>query len=162
MTVVKLAPGGAEVTRYPGVVVEAGAPAPWLAVEARWVNRLVELDGLRFETGDTLHEFFSPHDWFNAFAVFSPDGRLRGWYANVTHPATLDQATDPPTLYWHDLFLDVVALPGGALTVRDEDELAEANLAATDLTLHARIVATCDEILRRVSVRAFPFNHATQ
>jgi len=158
LTVVKLDPGGEEVTRYPGVVVDARAPAPWLVVEARWVNRLVDLNGLRFATGDTLHEFFSPDEWFNAFAVFAPDGTLRGWYANVTHPTTLDPMTDPSTVFWHDLYLDVVALPDGAATVRDEDELAEADLATTDPALHATILAARDEILRRVAARAFPFH----
>src|SRR3712207_7619829 len=51
---VKLAPDGAEVTRYPGTVAAVDAPAPWLAVLARWVNRRVDLDGLSFVPGDTL------------------------------------------------------------------------------------------------------------
>jgi hypothetical protein len=158
LTVVKLAPDGSEVTRYPGRVITAAAPPPWLVVEARWVNRRVDLDGLAFVPGDTLHEFFSPVDRFNVFAVIAPDGSLRGWYANVTHPTALDLDTDPPNLVWHDLFLDVVALPNGPVTVRDEDELAEANLATADPVLYAAIVETRDDILRRVAAGGFPFH----
>jgi len=158
LTVVKLAPDGSEVTRYPGIVTEAGAVAPWVAVAATWVSRVVDLDGLVFVPRDTLHEFFSPVDQFNVFAVFSPEGHLRGWYANVTHPASLDTATDPPTLLWHDLYVDVVALPDGRVTVRDEDELAESGLATANAPLHAHIVASRDELLRRVALRAFPFH----
>lgn len=158
LTVVKLAPGGSEVVRYPGVVVEAGAPPPWLAVRARWVNRPMELDGLRFEPGDTLHEFFSPVEWFNAFAVFAPAGELRGWYANVTHPATLDAGTAPPTLTWHDLYVDVVGLPGGGVAVRDEDELAAAGLGEREPELAAAIAAARDEVAARLRRRAIPFH----
>ena len=155
---VKLAPDGSEVTRYHGVVIDAAAPAPWVAVEARWVRRVVDLNGLLFVPGDTLHEFFSPVDPFNVFAVFAPDGILRGWYGNVTHPTTLDPATAPPTLIWHDLYLDVVALPNGSTFVRDEDELAEAALASRDPALHAAVLSARDELLRRFAARAFPFH----
>lgn len=158
LTVVKLGPDGSEVTRYPGTVIVAGAPAPWLAVRATWGPKPVALDGLRFVPGDTLHEFFSPVHPFNAFAVFAPDGILRGWYANVTHPTALDPATDPPTLIWHDLYVDLVALPDGRAAVRDEDELAEAGLAVTDPWLHAAILIARDELLRLFAARLFPFH----
>ena len=157
LTLVKLAPDGSEVTRYPGTVVEVGTPAPWLAVRARWVNAPVDLDGLTFHTGDELREFFSPRDPFNVFAVYSPRGDLRGWYANVTHPTTLDPTTNPPTLTWHDLYLDVVALPDGAVTVRDEDELVEADLAARDPALHEAVVGVLHEVLQRLDIGEFPF-----
>ena len=156
LTIVKLAPDGAEVTRYPGRAL-AAVPAPWLAVEARWVNRRVDLDGLSFVPGDTLWEYFSPAHPFNVFAVHAPGGALRGWYANVTHPAALDPAAAPPTLIWHDLYLDLVAFPDGRAVVRDEDELAESGLAAADPALHAAILAARDELLALFAARAFPF-----
>ena len=158
LTVVKLAPDGSEVVRYPGVVMEAGVPPPWLAVRARWVNRAVALDGLRFEPGDTLHEFFSPADRFNVFSVFAPGGELRGWYANVTHPAALDPRTRPPTLTWHDLYLDVIGLPGGAVAIRDEDELVASGLGERQPALAAAIAAARDEVVARLRRRAFPFH----
>ncbi len=158
LTVVKLAPDGSEVTRYPGAVMADTGIGPWLRVAARWTNRRVDLDGLSFVPGDALIEFFSPIEPFNAFAVYTPDGGLRGWYANVTYPATLDLTTTPPTLIWHDLYLDVVALPGGSVTVRDEDELAEAGLEGSDPARHRAILAAKDEILRRFETRAVPFH----
>ena len=157
LTIVKLAPDGSEVTRYTGAVQAEAATAPWVCVAARWTNRRVDLDGLSFVTCDLLLEYFSPVEPFNVFAVYAPDGRLRGWYANVTHPATLDLATGPPTLTWHDLYLDVVALPSGATTVRDEDELDEAGLQASDPALYRAIVAEKDEILRRIRMANVPF-----
>src|SRR5215208_2478634 len=106
LRIVKLSPEGEEVATYPGVVVEAGAPPPWVALRATWVSRQHDLDGLLFVPGDTLHEFFSPVHPFNSFTVFAPDGTLRGWYANVTHPTRIDLTTEPFTLFWHDLYLD--------------------------------------------------------
>jgi Protein of unknown function (DUF402) len=161
LRIVKLAPDGSEVTSYPGTVIEAGAPPPWVAVRATWVSRPHDLNGLLFLPGDTLHEFFSPADHFNLFSVWAPDGALRGWYANVTHPSRLDSTTDPPRLYWHDLYLDVVALPDGTVVVRDEDELDDAGLCSSDPSLHATIVAARDELLQRATRREFPFHEGS-
>lgn len=158
LRIVKLAPDGSEVTSYPGWVIDAGAPEPWLAVRADWVRRVVELNGLRFIPGDRLHEFFSPAHHFNVFSVWSPEGSLRGWYANVTHPARLDTATSPPTLYWHDLYVDVIGIQGRPCVIRDEDELEASNLAASDPGLHTRILQARDELLLRFERRAFPFH----
>ena len=94
---------------------------------------------------------------FNAFAVFSPDDDLKGWYANVTHPARLDVAADPPVLIWHDLFLDLVGLPDGSFTLRDDDELLASGLANADPELHARIVGAQSELIRRFERRLPPF-----
>src|SRR4051812_22775164 len=117
LMIVKLDPGGCEVTRYPGLVMDAGESSPWVAARATWVSREYDLNGLKFIAGDQLHEFFSPADWFNLFSVFSPAGELRGWYANVTYPARLDRGSDPMTLFWHDLYIDVIGLPDGRMVV---------------------------------------------
>jgi len=158
LTIVKLMPEGQEAARYPGEVIEAGAAAPWIAVRAIWTFREYNLDGLRFCKGDTLHEFFSPEHPFNVFSVYAPDGTLRGWYANVTYPARLDPTTAPPTLYWHDLYIDVVALPDGSVAVRDEDELEDARLAERDPDVYRMITGARDELLRLVAARAVPFH----
>jgi hypothetical protein len=160
LTIVKRAPDGNEATRYAGTVIDAGATAPWVAVEAIWNHRPYDIDGLLFLPGDMLHEFFSPRDWFNAFSVFAPDGSLRGWYANVTYPASLDLNTDPWTLTWHDLYLDLVALPDGTVVSRDEDELAEAGLAKSAPSLFQCIVDAHQELRRLADARSFPFHES--
>lgn len=158
LVVVKLAPDGSEVTRYPGFVRSTMDDGIWVVVEARWTNRRVDLDGLSFIPGDLLLEYFSPVHPFNSFAVFAPDRTLRGWYANVTYPTTIDPTTDPPTLFWHDLYLDVIALPDGTISVRDEDELEDAGLAETDPAVHRAIVAAKAEIVRRIRSGQVPFS----
>lgn len=158
LTIVKRAPDGSEAARYPGVVMAAEAPSPWLVAEAHWAMREVESAGLRFVPGDVLHEFFSGDDWFNVFAVFSPAGELRGWYANVTYPAKVEFVADPPVLAWHDLYVDIIVLPNGEPVVLDEDELDASGLASTNPELHARILATRDKLLQLARTGAFPFH----
>ena len=157
---VKVDPDGEIVTRYPGVVIEVGAPEPWIAVRATWVSKVVDLNGLLFIPGDTTHEFFSPQHPFNLFSIHSPEGELRGWYANVTYPTVVEERGGRFTLYWHDLYLDVVALPDGSIFVRDEDELDEAGVATSHSELCNQIVAAKDELVRRARAREFPFHES--
>ena len=151
-------PDGREATTYPGVVMDVELPAPWVGLRAEWTRDVIVLDGLAFTPGDTLHEYFSPEHPFNVFTVIAPDGRTRGWYANVTYPATLGTEEEPWALTWHDLFIDLVALPDGTYVVRDEDELAEAKLESADPKLYGMIVAARDEVIERFMRRAAPFH----
>ena len=160
ITVVKRSPEGNEAARYPGVIVAREPEDDWLAIRALWTYKRVELDGLAFEPGDDLLEWFSPTQPFNAFAVLSPAGTLRGWYANVTYPAYLEPSPDgepAPTLVWHDLYLDLVGLPDGSYVIRDEDELAESGLSTRDPLLHGDIVAAMRALVLRFMGRKLPF-----
>jgi uncharacterized protein len=159
LTVVKLAPDGSEAARYQGEVV-GHYPESWVLVLATWSNRTINLGGLSFCPGDTLLEWFSPRHPFNAFAVFSPADQLKGWYANVTHPARLDAGQDPPILIWHDLFLDLVGLADGSFTIRDEDELLASGLPHAEPELYARIREAQSELVRRFEHRLPPFANA--
>jgi hypothetical protein len=156
VTVVKLAPDGSEAARYRGNVV-SHCQDSWLLIQATWTHRRVELGGLSFCPGDELLEWFSPRHPYNAFAVFSPQDHFKGWYANVAHPARLDATIDPPVLIWHDLYLDLVGLPDGSFTVRDDDELHASGLADADPELQLRIVAARSELIRRFQHRLPPF-----
>lgn len=158
LRVVKWSPAGEPVTSYQGWVIDAGSPNDWIAVRADWTTRLVEMNGLRFVPGDRLHEFFSPAHPFNVLSVWSPEGALRGWYANVTHPAMLDATTEPPTLIWHDLFIDLIGLPDGAMAIRDEDELAASGLADSDPALYRAVLESRDRLVALFAQRAFPFH----
>lgn len=160
LTVVKQNPEGKETARYPGAVITSPGPPPWLAVRATWARDRLLLDGLAFVPGDTLHEYFSPVDPFNVFAIFAPDGQLRGWYANVTYPSRLHRESRPPLLIWQDLYLDLVALPDGSVHMRDEDELTASGLREREPALHRAILGSRDELLRRWASRVFPFHEA--
>lgn len=157
LSVVKLAPDGSEVARYSGTVIAAEDADGWIVVQAVWTYRQIDAAGLTFAPGDMLAEWFSPHHDFNAFAVHAPNGVFKGWYANVTYPARLTVETVPPTVTWHDLYVDVVAMPDGTTIVCDEDELAASGLAERDPRLYPRILRARDEILRRHDRELAPF-----
>jgi uncharacterized protein len=156
LTIVKLAPDGSEAARYQGEVVGHYRDS-WVLVLATWTNRMVDLGGLSFCPGDSLLEWFSPRHRFNAFAVFSSADQLKGWYANVTHPARLDATQDPPVLIWHDLFLDLVGLADHSFTIRDEDELLASGLSHAKPELYARILEAQSELIRRFELGLPPF-----
>lgn len=160
VAVTKLSPAGEAVAHYPATAVDIGAPVPWVTVEARWTYKTVETHGLAFHPGDALIEYFSPNHPYDVFAVFSPAGALRGWYANVTYPTLLDPAADPPRLTWHDLYLDVVLVPGNEPVLLDEDELDASNLPVLDPALTAQVRAVAAELLRLARLRRFPFHDA--
>ena len=154
LTVVKLAPDGVEAARYPGEV--AATLSDWYVIRAAWTYRTVELDGLSFHAGDELLEWFSPQQPFNAFAISSPDGVFKGWYANVTYPPRVDDG-ERLRLTWHDLYLDVIGLPDGVYAVRDDDELAASGLRTRSPSLHAAILAARAELVRRFQAGLPPF-----
>lgn len=160
LAVVKLSPNGEEAARYEGEVVANVEPESWLVVSATWTYREMDVDGLVFQPGDRLLEWFSPELPWNAFAVISPRHELRGWYGNVTKPAfmTLDQpGASSPVLYWHDLYLDLIGRPDGMATIRDQDELDASGLAISDPGLFRCILEAADEMERRFRRQSIPF-----
>jgi hypothetical protein len=150
--------GGEEQARYPATVIGSSLPAPWVVLETHWTMGRHDQGLLVFENGDTLHEIFSPVHPYNAFAVYTPAGELKGWYANVDWPAVLETEGDERILVWNDLYLDVVAVSDGRVEVLDEDELEESGLADSNPDLHARILTARDELLARFRDRRPPFN----
>jgi len=77
---------GQEVIRYPGTPVYSDERA--VVVRCRWTSdQSVDLGGLTIAPGDVFMEYYYPAKWYNWFAIYAPDGRLKGWYGNVTRPA---------------------------------------------------------------------------
>lgn len=150
--------GGEFRVDYPGTVVETGMPSPWVEIEARWVAGTIHQGHIAFENDDILREIFSPIHPYNAFAVYTPAGTLKGWYANVVCPTVIEALGDRLEVVWNDLFVDIVATPDGVVAMLDEDELEAANLLATDPVLHGRILAARDELLERFQSRQAPFS----
>jgi len=82
-----------------------------------------------FKRGDRLIETFYSDRWYNVFAVYDrDDGALKGWYCNVTRPATITDAA----VSSDDLALDVWVSTQGEATVLDEDEFAALPLPPAD------------------------------
>ena len=127
ITIYKLDHHGREVWRYPGHVLARDTHS--IRLEGFYNRDDTLVANAVFKRGDRLVETFYSDRWYNVFAVYDrDDGALKGWYCNVTRPATItDEAVSSD-----DLALDVWVSPDGAVTVLDEDEFAALELNEDD------------------------------
>ncbi|MFZ5878086.1 MAG: DUF402 domain-containing protein [Chloroflexota bacterium] len=130
--VLKLNPQGQEMWRYEGDVLERGED--WLKVEALFDRDDRPFMDTTLKRGDRFVETYYSARWYNIFAIYDrDDGALKGWYCNITRPATwMDGRVE-----YVDLFLDLWVSADGTQTVLDEDEFAAAELS-DDLRYAAR------------------------
>jgi hypothetical protein len=121
ITVHKLDASGREVWAYEGRVLSQDGPE--LVLEARFDREDLDLAGLRLRRGDRFVETFYTDRGYNIFAVYaSEDGRLKGWYCNITRPACID--TEGGHIRAEDLALDLIVFPDGRSVALDEEEFA--------------------------------------
>jgi predicted RNA-binding protein associated with RNAse of E/G family len=127
INVLKLDHHAREVWRYPGRVLSRDAGS--IRLEGFYNRDDTNVAYAVFKRGDRLVETFYSDRWYNVFAVYDrDDGALKGWYCNVTRPATIsDEAVSSD-----DLALDVWVSPEGVVTVLDEDEFATLELSDDD------------------------------
>lgn len=141
---------------YLGVIVESPIADPWIEVRATWTLGQVDVGGLRFENGDELREFFSPQHPFNAFAVYSPNHELRGWYGNITRPARCERRDDTLLVAWPDMMLDLIMLPDGTFIDLDDDELTESGLRQSQPDLARQMIDARETLKHLLRDRFFP------
>jgi L-amino acid N-acyltransferase YncA len=141
---------------YPGMIIESSIPEPWIEVRARWTLGRVQVGGLRFEIDDELREFFSPRHPFNAFAVYSPQGELRGWYGNVTRPARCERRDSTLLVAWPDMMLDLVMLPDGTSVDLDDDELTGSGFPQREPDISRQMLDARETLRRLLRERFFP------
>ncbi|MFD5630113.1 DUF402 domain-containing protein [Streptomyces sp. NPDC127072] len=138
------------------VLVKAGRtkiryPAELLAddgdrvtVRAPWAGEGVRDFGfVRFEPGDVFTEYYWRDRWYAVKEVRDAGGVLKGWYCDITRPATVS-ATE---LVVEDLDLDLWLSGDGTAVLRlDEDEFAASGLATTDPAAAAAAENALDEL----------------
>jgi predicted RNA-binding protein associated with RNAse of E/G family len=101
------------------VATPLAVTSSYACVRAVWTRPAVNLGYMQFAPGDILDEHFYADAWYCIFAVFRPDGQLRGWYCNVTKPAIIT----PTAITSIDLELDLFVAPDRIATLRlDIDE----------------------------------------
>jgi PncC family amidohydrolase len=137
---------GLEKAAYEGAVLARDAHS--VTLQAQWTRPTAHLGFVDFERGDILRESFYDNRWYNVFEVSSAQGRLKGWYADVTRPARImDERLD-----WEDLLIDLWMNPDGTMQVLDEDEFAsvESELPTLDVLMARETVPVLrEELLRR-------------
>lgn len=111
--------------------------APWAAPDVR------DFGFVRFEPGDVFTEYYWRDRWFAVKEVRTGHGALKGWYCDVTRPATLGGGN----LLVEDLDLDLWVSADGASVLRlDEDEFEESGLAARDPAAAGAALRALDEL----------------
>jgi hypothetical protein len=115
-----------------------------VAVRAPWAGDGVRDFGfVRFEPGDVFTEYYWRDRWYSVKEVRGAAGTLKGWYCDITRPAT---RTDTE-LVVEDLDLDLWRSADGADVRRlDEDEFAASGLAERDPEAAAAAGSALDEL----------------
>jgi hypothetical protein len=115
-----------------------------IAVRAPWAGTGTRDFGfVRFEPGDVFTEYYWRDRWFAVKEVRDAAGALKGWYCDITRPATLSGTE----LVVEDLDLDLwVSGDGTDVRRLDEDEFAESGLADRDPRAAAAAVTALDEL----------------
>ncbi|MEU8846802.1 DUF402 domain-containing protein [Streptomyces sp. NPDC048564] len=139
---VVLVKGGRTKIRYEAELVADDGTR--IAVRAPWSGAGVRDFGfVRFEPGDVFTEYYWRDRWYAVKEVRDASGALKGWYCDVTRPATLSGTE----LVVEDLDLDLWRSADGTDVRRlDEDEFTESGLAQTDPEAAAAAVAALDEL----------------
>ncbi|MFE4628044.1 DUF402 domain-containing protein [Streptomyces mirabilis] len=101
-----------------------------VTVRAPWAGEGVRDFGfVRFEPGDVFTEYYWRDRWYAVKEVRDAEGVRKGWYCDITRPATLSGGE----LVVEDLDLDLWRSADGTNVLRlDEDEFAASGLATTD------------------------------
>ncbi|GHB64014.1 hypothetical protein GCM10010347_37540 [Streptomyces cirratus] len=111
--------------------------APWAAEGVR------DFGFVRFEPGDVFTEHFWRSRWYAVKEVRTGDGRLKGWYCDVTRPAVVRDGE----VVVEDLDLDLWVSGDGASVLRlDEDEFAASGLAERDPEAATQAVRALDAL----------------
>ena len=149
VTIRKLDHAGREVLSYPGRVLwrEDGA----IALRTFWTRAPLDVGYVVLEPGDRWTEHFYAGRYYNIFEIRAGDGRLKGWYCNITRPARIAAAE----IAAEDLALDLWVAPDGEMRVLDEDEFAALRLPPTE---HSAAQAALAELQAMVERRMRPFD----
>lgn len=141
---VALVKAGRTKIRYPAEPV--GDDGIRITVRAPWAAPGVRDFGfVRFEPGDVFTEHYWRDRWYAVKEVRTGDGRLKGWYCDITRPAVLRG----DELLVEDLDLDLwVSADGSSVLRLDEDEFEESDLAGRDPSAAKAAVRALDELER--------------
>lgn len=150
VTIRKLDHQGNDVIAYPGEVIERTPLA--IVLRTVWDREPMDLGFVILEPDDRWTEYFYTDRWYNVFEIRAADGRLKGWYCNITRPARV--AADEVAA--EDLALDLWVAPNGRTQVLDEDEFARLPLSAAERKA-AR--SALEELQARATRGDPPFEH---
>lgn len=96
-----------------------------ITVEAFFNRDDMPFQGIILKRNDRFVETFYTDKWYTIFEIYDrDDGKLKGWYCNITKPAVIEDGH----VAYVDLALDLWVSADGTRKVLDEDELEELGL----------------------------------
>jgi len=96
-----------------------------ITVEAFFNRDDMPFQEIILKRNDRFVETFFTDKWYNIFEIYDrDDGKLKGWYCNITKPAVIDANS----VGYVDLALDLWVAADGRRKILDEDELEELGL----------------------------------
>jgi len=117
---------GQETWRYEAKVLQVSPNAVLLV--AGFNRPEMMFHGILLGQGDPFVEIYLNDRWYNIYEIHDKaDGRIKGWYCNISLPAVFED----DSISYVDLALDLLVYPDGHMLVLDEDEFAELNLDET-------------------------------
>lgn len=125
-----------------------------VVVRALWTRPAVDLGYVQVAAGDVLDEHFYTNRWYNIFAWYSAAGALRGWYCNVTLPATVSARGVVSVDLELDLF---VSADRRVLTRLDIDEFESRGYALNDPHVYQQGYAALAELEALATAGTGPF-----
>lgn len=152
-TVRKLDHTGRQVIAYPGTVLRQDDTI--LVLRTAWIGDARDLGFVVLDPSDCWTEYFFPGRRYNAFEIRASDGRLKGWYCNITRLPQIG----PSDVRAEDLALDVWVTPERQTLVLDEDEFRALPLQADE---RAAARAALKELLGLVRDGGFPFDRCPE
>ncbi len=117
---------GREVIAYPGEVLHRDERV--LVLRTAWAGDARDLGLVVLEPSDEWREFFFTGRWYNVFEIRAGDGRLKGWYCNITRPPRISEGE----VSADDLALDVWVTPERQVQVLDEPEFEALPLTGAE------------------------------
>lgn len=138
---------------YPGTVLSRTQNE--ICVEC-FFDRDIAGEYMNISAGDRVIEWFFTDRWYNIMEFHDVRGDgLKGWYCNITRPTDIREDGGRLVVAWQDLALDVFVYPDGRVLVLDEDELADLNLPADEVS---QAWAAVDHLRSLVASRQPPFD----
>ena len=96
-----------------------------ITIEALFNRDDLPFQDVVFKRNDRFVETFYTDKWYNIFEVYDrDDGKLKGWYCNITKPPEIADGS----VSYVDLALHLWVSADGTRMVLDEDELEELGL----------------------------------
>ena len=145
----KINPDGSVKIEYTGTLRESNEG--FVSIDTGWSREELDLGYVVFQPDDVWIETFYFKMNYNIFLIKDLNGKLKGFYCNVTYPPEIEE----DLIKWRDLAVDVWIRPDSSYLVLDEDEFEE--MGPTDEEREMVKVAL-DDIFDKLKRREGPFS----